>query len=111
MRQVFGSLIVVALALSGLADVRGQGAPPAYTTIVVETMHCDGCAKRMGAQLQTVAGVAKIQYDVEKKTLWVHPKPGTSLSARGLWEAVEKGNDRPVLLQGPSGTFKQKPNS
>ena len=72
-------------------------------------MHCDGCAKRIAGKLYEVAGVEKIQVDVEKKLMWVHPKAGAQPSPRGLWEAVEKGADRPIRLQGPYGDFKSKP--
>jgi copper chaperone CopZ len=111
MIRFLGSLILVAgLGLALVPQGRSQGsAPAAYTAIVVEKMHCDNCAKRIGGQLQAVPGVAKIQYDVQKKTFWVHPQPGQVVSPRGLWEAIEKGEDRPIVLQGPSGTFNQKP--
>lgn len=111
-RFLGGLMLVVAAATLWTAHAQGQGqTPPAYTVIAVEKMHCDGCAKRIANKLYEVAGVEKIQVDVEKKLLWVHPQTGKQLSPRGLWEAVERGNDRPVQLQGPSGTFTKKPQS
>ena len=93
--------------------VQGQppSSPPAYTVISVEKMHCESCAKRIANKLYEVNGVEKIQVDVEKKTLWVHPKAGAQPSPRGLWEAVEKANDRPINLQSPGGVFTSKPQS
>lgn len=108
-KRVFG--LVLALAVGGASLVVAGGTPPAYTVIQVEKMHCESCAQRIGGKLQETPGVKTIQYDVEKKLLWVHPQPGTTLSPKTLWEAVERGKDRPVRLQGPSGTFVAKPQS
>jgi copper chaperone CopZ len=88
---------------------QGGGNPPAYTVITLEKMHCDGCAKRIAGKLYEVPGVDKIQVDVAKKLMWVHPKAGAQPSPRGLWEAVEKGADRPLRLHGPQGVFTSKP--
>lgn len=108
-----GVVVCFALALIVGGELHGQnpGSPPAYTVITVEKMHCDGCAKRIAGKLYEVAGVEKIQVDVQKKILWVHPKAGSQPSPRGLWEAVEKGADVPVRLQGPNGTYTTKPKS
>lgn len=106
-----GLVFCLALAFLVGGELHGQnpGSPPAYTVITVEKMHCDGCAKRIAGKLYEVAGVEKIQVDVEKKTMWVHPKAGVQPSPRSLWEAVEKGADRPVRLHGPNGVFASKP--
>ncbi|MBI3407134.1 MAG: heavy-metal-associated domain-containing protein [Planctomycetes bacterium] len=112
MTKFLGALLVVfALATLWSAQAQGPAKSPAYTVITVEKMHCDGCAKRIANKLYEVDGVEKIQVDVEKKLLWVHPQAGKQLSPRGLWEAVEKSNDRPIQLQGPRGTFTKKPQS
>lgn len=107
----FLAMLALAMSLSDSARVHGQSTPATCTVITVQKMHCDGCAKRIGGKLQEVPGIAKIQYDVEKKLFWVHPQPGKQLSARALWEAVEKGSDTPTRIQGPQGTFDKKPNS
>ncbi len=112
MLKVFsGVVFCVAMALVVGGELHGQnpGNPPAYTVITLEKMHCDGCAKRIAGKLYEVPGVEKIQVDVEKKLMWVHPKAGVQLSPRGLWEAVERGNDRTTKLHGPSGVFTSKP--
>jgi len=103
--------LALALVIGGSSVVTGQGTPPTYTVIQVEKMHCEGCAERIGGKLQDVRGVKNVQYDVEKKLFWVHPQPGAKLAPKTLWEAVEKGSDRPLKLQGPSGTFTTKPKS
>lgn len=111
LKVLSGLVFCAALALVAGSELHGQnpGNPPAYTVITLEKMHCDGCAKRIAGKLYEVAGVDKIQVDVEKKLMWVHPKTGVQPSPRGLWEAVEKGADRPLRLQGPYGVFTSKP--
>jgi copper chaperone CopZ len=109
--KILGALLsLVALGLIARSQAQ-EPAPPPYTVITVEQMHCAGCAKRIGAKLYEVPGVKEIQVDVQKKMLWVHPEPGKQPSPRGLWEAVEKASDRPTRLHGPSGIFVQKPKS
>jgi copper chaperone CopZ len=102
---------VLALIVGGESHGQNPGSPPAYTVITLEKMHCESCAKRIAGKLYEVVGVDRIQVDVEKKLMWVHPKAGLQPSPRGLWEAVEKGADRPVRLQGPVGTFTAKPQN
>lgn len=111
LKVLSGLVFCAALALVVSGELHGQNpsSPPAYTVITLEKMHCDGCAKRIASKLYEVAGVDKIQVDVEKKLMWVHPKAGVQPSPRGLWEAVEKGADRPLRLQGPYGNFTSKP--
>ncbi len=84
---------------------------PTATTITVPDMHCMGCAKKMANQLYQVPGVAKVQANVEATTLTVTPKEQQAVSPRGLWEAIEKAGYRPRKLEGPSGTFTQKPKA
>lgn len=100
------AVLAVGVTVSAYAQ---NGNNPVYTVISVEKMHCGGCAKKIANKLYEVAGVDKIQVDVEKKILWVHPQAGKQPSPRGLWEAVERADDRPTRLHGPSGVFTTKP--
>jgi copper chaperone CopZ len=97
--------------VAALSVVDAQGNSPAYTVITVEKMDCDSCARRIAKKLYEVNGVDKIQVDVAKKLFWVHPKTGAQPSPRALWEAIEKGADVPLRLQGPGGTFTMKPKA
>jgi copper chaperone CopZ len=108
-----GAVLFAAAGFLVCGQTQGQNPSPpaAYTVITVEKMHCDSCAKRIAGKVYEINGVDKIQVDVEKKLLWVHPKAGVQLSPRGLWEAVEKSNDRPTRLHSPSGVFTTKPQS
>lgn len=98
---------VAALWLCGNA----LAADPTQTVITVEKMDCGGCAKKLATKLQAVAGVQKVEADVEAKTLTVTPKAQAVVSPKALWEAVEKGAGAPKKLTGPSGTFTGKPKS
>lgn len=98
------ALVVLAVGTSVWA------ASPA-TLISIGDLECQGCAKKVAAQLSAVPGVAAVQPNVPAKTASVMPKPNTVLSPRALWEAVEKAGKQPVKLEGPSGTFTAKPQS
>ena len=91
---------IVCVSLSGLA-------PP--TTITILNMHCEACAAQIEASLLTVPGVAAVKSDLSCKAIIVRPNEGARPSPRQLWEAVEKTEHRPMVLQGPSGTFTAKP--
>ncbi|MFO0865002.1 MAG: heavy-metal-associated domain-containing protein [Gemmataceae bacterium] len=111
MKKWIGTMVAVALAVCTLQHLQAQAqAPqPTYSVISVEKMHCESCARRISGKLYEVAGVEKIQVDVEKKLIWVHPKTGAQPSPRALWEAVERGADRPTKLHSPYGVFASKP--
>lgn len=88
-----------------------QAADAVPTTIKVESIHCQGCAKRILNKLSAVPGVAKVQTDFKAATTVVSPKAETVLSPKALWEAMEASGHKPVKLQGPTGTFTEKPAS
>jgi Cu+-exporting ATPase len=101
--------LIAMLAMLLLSVTSALAADVAPTVITVEKMHCANCAKKIGAKIYELPGVAEVKADVNKKTLLVKSKK--VLSAKALWEAVESANDKPVLIDGPSGKFKSKPRS
>lgn len=103
-------MAVVALAVLTLGNAL-WAADPAPTTITIPDMHCMGCAKKMANQLYQVPGVAKVQANVEATTMIVTPKAQQTFSARAIWEAIEKAGYKPSKIEGPSGTFKEKPKA
>ena len=114
MSKLLKGLVLFAAAgflVGGQIQGQNPNPPATYTVITVEKMHCESCAKRIANKLYEINGVEKIQVDVEKKLLWVHPKTGVQPSPRGLWEAIEKASDRPTKLHGPYGVFTAKPQS
>lgn len=101
-------MVAVGMVLGGWQAA--SAADPAPTTITVPDMDCASCAKKVGGKVAEVPGVAKVEYNVEARTVKVTPKPGTALSPKALWEAVEKANQAPTKLEGPGGVFTAKPN-
>lgn len=99
------ALACVMFAQAGTA----RAAEPVPTTISIPDLHCMNCAKRIGAELYKVSGVAAVQADIKTKTLIVTPKAGVALSPKALWEAVELAEEAPAKLTGPGGTFSKKP--
>ena len=79
------------------------------TTISVPDMDCGGCAKKLSTALSKVAGVSKVEPDLEAKTIKVTSKAQSTISPKSLWEAVENSGKKPTKLEGPNGTFTSKP--
>lgn len=103
-------IVSLSIAAMFIAQASLQASQLPYTWVFVSDMHCAHCAKKISTKLETVSGVAKVQCDVEKGFAVLTPKSGVSLSPRAVWEAVEAVDFKPVKLQGPSGTFKAKPD-
>jgi Cu+-exporting ATPase len=81
------------------------------TTITINGMHCEGCAKKIARKLKAVSNVAEVKIDVKNSLAAVSPQKGKSASARALWEAVESAGYEATKLQGPAGTFTSKPKT
>lgn len=110
MRSLKQSLTLAVLALAALAGaVRSANAGP--TTITVEGMHCMGCAKKIGAKLYQVPGVAAVKADMPASRLVIESKPQQNPSPKAMWEAVEQSGYTPTKLEGAAGTFTAKPQS
>jgi len=107
MKTRIGGTLVVLFMLTPLGGML-RAADPLPTKIVVERL-CPGCAKKIAANLQEVPGVGEVKADVQARTITVASRSQSAPSPRSLWEAVEKGGERPVRLEGPSGTYTQKP--
>ena len=103
-------LLAAALAVvMGPVLLAAEPAKTTTTTINVEKMCCQGCARKVAAKLYEIRGVKKVRADVKKKIVVVEPQRGVVLSPRAVWEAIEKANERPLRLVGPSGKFTKKP--
>lgn len=102
-------LAVATTAVLALVDL-AQAASP--TTITIPDMCCQGCVKKVTAQMVQVPGVGAVQPNLPAKMLTVVPKQDNQQpSPRFLWEAVEKAGQHPSKLEGPFGTFTAKPQS
>ena len=111
MNRSMNRVLVVAIGLLVAAAMQLQAADPKPTTITIPSMHCAGCAKKVTDKLNAVVGVAKAEADMTTKTIKVTAKAAKTISAKALWEAVEKADQTPTKLDGPGGTFTEKPKS
>ena len=107
-RHFLGALAGAALLQSGSSAFAATAEP---TTVYVEDLHCENCARKVAGKLFSVKGVVKVQANVDKKLFLITPQAGKTISPRGVWDAVIAGEAAPVKLVGPSGTFKSKPRS
>ncbi|QDS97551.1 cation transporter [Adhaeretor mobilis] len=77
-------------------------------TIVIDNLHCQGCAKKIVTQIYTLKGVTKVSVDMEKETLFVESHPKVQLSPWSLVDAVAKAKERPIAIFGGHGELKIK---
>lgn len=105
------SLALAVLAcLAAVSDAQTP-APQAYTAVVLDDIHCMGCAKKINGKVTAVPGVAEMRVDLKAKTIWAMHKQGVTPSAKALWEAVEAADHQPVKMQTPTATHTSKPQS
>lgn len=104
--------VALVVALSVAMPLRAAEAKSTTdTTITINGMHCEGCAKKITRKLKAVSNVAEVKIDVKTSLATVSPQKGKSASARALWEAVESAGYEATKLQGPAGTFTSKPKT
>jgi copper chaperone CopZ len=102
----------VLLAAAGLAVGQAAAqAPPAWTKVTLEDIHCMGCARKIARKVTAVAGVAEMRVDLKAKAIWAVHKPGMTPSPRAIWEAVEAADHTPVRVDAPSGSHTSKPQT
>jgi copper chaperone CopZ len=101
--------MALAISLSGfVAPLLAVG--PNYTRITVEKMCCSKETKKIGAALYVRPGVKLVECNVKAKLVFITPQANKQLSPRMIWECIEEADCLPVKLEGPHGTFTQKPN-
>ena len=81
------------------------------TKITVDGMHCPSCAKKIVAKLTEVPGVHSVTADVKAAQMQVTASAEKNPSPKELWEAIETAGYKAVKLEGPGGTFTEKPKS
>jgi Cu+-exporting ATPase len=105
----FSGLSLALCAVICFAFNAAQASDAKETIISVPDMHCGGCAKKLSTEMSKVAGVLKVETDLEAKTIKVTPKAQGNMSPKSLWEAVENAGKKPTKLEGPNGSFTTKP--
>jgi len=77
--------------------------PPQGTTyVVIDNLHCKGCAQKIAAQLYTIRGVSKVSADMKQNTMVINSN-GQNLSPWALIGAVMGAKERPLAIVGASG--------
>jgi len=77
-------------------------------TIVIDNLHCQGCAKKIAAQIYTLKGVTKVSVDMKKGMLFVETHRDLQLSPWALIDAVSKAKERPLAILGNHGELRVK---
>lgn len=105
-------LIVLLVSVAFIQSKAFAASPskPTYS-IQVSDMHCSDCAQKIANKLYKLAGVAKVHANLKSNTAYVTPVAGKKISARKMWEAIEKAEFKPVKLVSPTKTYTKKPKS
>jgi len=81
----------------------GNALPPMGTTyVVIDNLHCKGCAQKIAAQLYTLRGVSKVNANMKQNTMIIKNN-GQGLSPWALVGAVTNAKERPLAIIGASG--------
>jgi copper chaperone CopZ len=99
-RRTAFSYLAALVASIGLSNAIALGASPANATyeIIADGMCCQGCAKKVAAQLYAAPGVINVQADVPTRKVTITAKPSPKLTLEKLWNAVEKAKGKPSQL-------------
>lgn len=73
--------------------------------VVIDNLHCQGCAQKIAAQLYAVKGVTKVSVDMPSETLIVQVDPQKPVSPWLLVDAVSTAEERPLAIRGSYGTL------
>ena len=112
MKTVMTTCLALAMVVGLAAVAAAQApAPAAYTRVVLDDIHCMGCAKKISKQVTAVPGVAEMRVDLKSKSIWAMHKPGMTPSPKALWEAVEEADHTPTRMDTPAGSLTSKPKS
>ncbi|QDS97051.1 Heavy-metal-associated domain protein [Adhaeretor mobilis] len=71
--------------------------------VVIDNLHCQGCAKKIAAQIYAIKGVTKVSVDMAKETLTVETARDTQISPWAVIDAVSRAKERPLAVLGSHG--------
>ncbi|QDV73742.1 zinc/cadmium/mercury/lead-transporting ATPase [Botrimarina mediterranea] len=80
-------------------------APAQQVQIVAEKMCCQGCARKVTAQLYAARGVQSVSVDMPTHTLTVTLPQPSAVALGSLWDAAEKGDGGPTTMVIGDATF------
>jgi copper chaperone CopZ len=100
--------LLAVVAVVPVEAATSKKSKPTYS-IEVSDMHCADCAQQIANQLYKLSGVAKVHASLKSNTAYVTPTAGKKISARKMWEAIEKAKFTPVKLVSPTKTYTKKP--
>ena len=111
MKSIMKTCVALAIVAALAVVANAQAPPPAYTRVVLDDIHCMGCAKKISGKVTAVPGVAEMRVDLKAKTIWAMHKPGMTPSPKALWDAVEAADHTPTRMDTPAGSLTSKPKS
>ena len=109
-RHFMAALCLTTTGLTSMAFAQSAGTPATVTyQIKADAMCCQGCAKKVAAQLYAAPGVINVKADVPNRIVTVTAKPSQKLTVEKLWYAVEQGKGGPSQLSTAIATYTLTP--
>jgi len=72
-------------------------------TVAIDNLHCQGCARKIAAQLYAIKGVTRVSVDMQKETLTVETRRDIQISPWAVIDAVSRAKERPLAVLGSHG--------
>lgn len=92
------SVVIASFQLATAVSQAAPSTPNVSYEIIADGMCCQGCAKKVAAQLYTAPGVINVKANVANRTVTITAKPSPKLTLEKLWQAVEKAKGKPSRL-------------
>jgi copper chaperone CopZ len=73
------------------------------TFLVIDNLHCMGCAQKLARQIYAAKGVKKVSVDLAKDTLIIETGPDSLISPWLVIDAAAKADERPLSVTGYYG--------
>lgn len=71
--------------------------------VVIDNLHCQGCARKIASRLYTIKGVTKVEVDMAHETLTVRTHAKAEISPWQTAAAVAQAGERPIAVTGAFG--------
>lgn len=72
-------------------------------TVAIDNLHCQGCARKIAAQLYAIKGVTRVSVDMQKETLTIETRRDIQISPWAVIDAVGRAKERPLAVHGIHG--------
>jgi copper chaperone CopZ len=102
---ICSAIAALTLACTGQLSASAAPADVLKVEIVADDMCCNGCARKIAAQLYAAPGVTSVEADLPSRVVMITAKASPKLTLERLWNAVEKGKGGPSKLETSQASY------